>query len=680
MELESMKLQLIARMNALKQQEQALESVLRSAEQEQQTSISSFKSDISSALDHLHSIRSTFSAVSGQIDALHSLATDVSSGISPIDLAILRCTETASHVRHYSDLTECLGSIDDHIQARDIPKSVDFVHRLMGVPASLLSQENARKVAESRTAVLRLLRQAMEADGADQIGIFNFFCACQGEIEGLGILADLQYRFILDATRVDYVALSQLQRPAVGDDSAAPHLAAYVKFLDCIAQRMLVYKPLLSEPGHFAVFIRLLLERCDDRITDIIRKFSDFRAIPQLEGKSSTTDVELSLLDRVNDEIAGFAKQWSLFETFVKRKLESGLNTRFFTECRFKDPTIAATGFPQQQGASRALMDLLMSYLSLTESFLRSVSSNLIGVVKSLSQNEEVTNAIVDLFFVYHRVLDRSLETHTVMTTCTLLNVISEIIRSSLAPVLQVKAPLRKFGDVTAKPGVMVNACALCAQYVQKLVSLSETSIARQFSGDALAAIQSGIGGLKECGTALEDGLKLQIDAMANDLTDSCHGLASSFRDVQWEKPISAQTEAQLQNDFKTNFGRVFGSHKRCLSETNFERLMGLLTPRFAHELEEVVAKKKFSLSGGVLLKRAIPMLISLFECESPFERLNDMVTVLSLAEHEDIATVWGKRARIEKPVKFNLNELKAVINLRIDWAGKDLGFLLQDS
>jgi hypothetical protein len=60
----------------------------------------------------------------------------------------------------------------------------------------------------------------------------------------------------------------------------------------CIAQRVLAFLPSLTEPGHLSVFIRLLLDRCDDRITEIIRKFS-----------------ELSLLDRVNDEIAGIAKQ-----------------------------------------------------------------------------------------------------------------------------------------------------------------------------------------------------------------------------------------------------------------------------------------------------------------------------------------------------------------------------------
>jgi hypothetical protein len=350
-------------------------------------------------------------------------------------------------------------------------------------------------------------------------------------------------------------------------------------------------------------------------------------------------------------------------------------------EFRFKSPTLAGTGFPQQAGASRALMDLLMSYLTLTENFLRSVSANLIGVVKSLSQTEEVTNAIVDLFFVYHRVLDRSIETHTVTTTCTLFNVITEIIHSDLAPILQVKSQdRRKLGDVTGKAGVLVNACAQCTQYVQKLVTLTETSIGRQFSDDALAAIQSGISDLKECGMALEAGLKVQIDAMTRELTAPCQALVAPFHEVQWDKAISAQTEAQLQGEFKTRFGRTFGNYKKSLNEANFARLITQLTPVFTLKLEEVVKTKKFSLAGGVLLKRAIPMLITLFECEPPFEKLNNIVTVLSLPEHEDIATVWGKRAKVEKPIRLKINELKDVMSLRNDWAGKDLGFLLEDA
>jgi hypothetical protein len=215
---------------------------------------------------------------------------------------------------------------------------------------------------------------------------------------------------------------------------------------------------------------------------------------------------------------------------------------------------------------------------------------------------------------------------------------------------------------------------------VQKLVTLTETSIGRQFSDDALAAIQSGISDLKECGMALEAGLKAQIDAMTRELTAPCQALAAPFNEVQWDKTISAQTEAQLQGEFKTRFGRSFGNYKKSLNEANFAGLMTQLTPVFTQKLEDVVKTKKFSPAGVVLLKRAIPMLIALFECEPPFERLNDIVTVLSLPEHEDIAAVWGRRAKVEKPVRLKLNELKVVMSLRSDWAGKDLGFLFEDS
>lgn len=185
---------------------------------------------------------------------------------------------------------------------------------------------------------------------------------------------------------------------------------------------------------------------------------------------------------------------------------------------------------------------------------------------------------------------------------------------------------------------------------------------------------------MNECGLALEAGLKAQIDAMAKELSGGCQDLVIPFNAVQWDKTISAQMEARLQEDFKARFAKVFGNYKTFLSGPNFEKLMGILTPAFTQRLEDVIKTKKFSTSGVVLLKRAMPMLIGLFECETPFERVNDILTVLTLSAYENVADVWGKRAKIERPVKLKLNELKAVMALRIDWAGKDLGFLFEDS
>jgi hypothetical protein len=686
MALEAMKQQLLARMSGLAQREQALESVIRSAEQDQQESVAAFKSEIAASLGHLHALPATFVAASRQIDSVHGLASNLSWRIREVDTAISRCTEAAAHARYYADLTECLGSIDAHIRAADLAESSASVQRLLRVPPDLLTPDDGARVARAREAVLRLLKEAMTPDGADTPALFNFFCECQAAGEGLELLANLQYQFILDATRADHVALSQLPRPAPGDDSPAPHLSAYVKFLDCIAQRVFFFLPHLTEPGHLAVLIRLMLDRCDDRITDIIRKFSEFRTISQLperRARPGSTDLELSMLDRVNDEIAGFAKQWTLFENFLKGKLRAGITAPFFVNYKFQVSTRPDTGLPEkQQGAIRALLELLMSYVALTEKFLRSASSNLISVVKSLSQTEDVTNAIVDLFYVYHHVLGRSIETHSVTATCTIFNVITGIIHSELAPALEAKAQeRRKLGDVTGKAGVLVNAYALCAQLVQKLVTVTKPSIEGEFPDhEDLSLIQSGLSDLRQSGMALEAGLKAQIDGITNSLSGAPQELVLPFTAIRWsDKTISAQTEAKLQETFKAQFLKVFGNYKKALSDTNFQSLMAVFAPVFAQKLEEVIKGKKFSEQGVILLKRALPLLINLFETEAPFQRLADIVTVLSLQAPEDIPRVWGSRATVTNPVKFKLSELKAIVALRTEWGSNDLGFLFEE-
>jgi hypothetical protein len=663
-------------MNALKQQEQAFESVMRSNEQEQQESVAAFKSDIATALDNLHAIPATFSAIYGQIDSIYRLAYDLSWRIRDVDTAISRCSETAARVRHYADLTECLGSIDDLIAAKDFAKSADFVRRLLEVSAELLSPENSEHIEAARKSVLQLLHERLESGDADPAEIFGCFASCHAQDEGIKCLADLHYKFIIEATRHDVVSLHQLPRPAPTDDAIAPHVETYVKFLDTIAQRIVQAAGSLGDPARYAVFVRLLLERCDGMIESIIQEFREHRTVDHFEKEClRNAEINLAMIDRVTEEISSFAKQWSLFEKFLRGKLRPGIGDPFFIGYRekFKFATAASTGLTPQSEANRALQLALVSYANLTQSFLGRVSSNLISLIRPMAQSEAVSNAIVDLFFVYHRILRRSIDTHSVTTTCTVFNVITGIIRDDLMPAVRIHT---RPNDILGKTGVLINACALGDVYVQKLVALSEGAISKQFSDDGLAAIQSGLSDLKSCGSEFETIRRRHEKSMTTELTSPCLNLKNGFSRVPWNGEISAQTETELHEGFKAEFGAVFGSYKKVLSSTNWANIIKKMAAAFAPELERIVKTKKFNATGALLLKRAVVWLAGLFENQAEFKKLVDMAAVMTLPAPENVDDIWGKRATGPDTVTLSIDEMREVLKLREDWATKDFSFL----
>ena len=683
MSLEAKKQQLLARQKALKQQEQVLEAIMTASEQEQQESIAEFKADIIAALQKLKTIPGTFAAASKQIDSVYGLSSDLSWRIKEVDTAISRCAEAAAYVRHFADLAECLGSIDGLIARKEVAQSCDFMRRLLEIPSALLTHEDAERIQNSRKSLLVLLREKIKEDGAEPGLLFGYFSDCDAQEEGLRQIADLAYLSVLEETRHACVELSQLPKASPMDDSIAPHVGTYVKLLDCIAQRIVKSIPILNDTSQFVVFVRLLLERCDERIADIIKKYSDYRSLDVLERKCDKMgeDLELRVIDSVNEEISNFAKQWSSFEKFVKDKIRTGIQSEFFKTYKFKSPTAAGTGLPQQSEASRSLQFILMSYATLTQAYIRKIAEDQLALVKAMKDTEEVTNAIEDLFFVFHRSLNRSIKTQSVAIPCTIFNVITEICRRDLMQAVGVSddsitARFRaKATGFSGKASVMINACRMSHICLQKLIALIETTIIKLFTDDNLTAMQLGLRDLKTCGSDLEKVLTGQIDRIVNSLTPACKSMCMPFRNMQWSSNITAQTEAQLQDGLKGMWEQAFEKYRKELNEPNYNALMDQMSAIFAESLEAAILQKNFNQNGAVLFKRMVKFMSGLFRHPDKFRRLTDISCVLTLSGPEDLPQVWGQKA--ENPVQLTYQELKAVVRMRADWRDSDLGVVL---
>ena len=306
MELEALKQRLLSRMSDLKQQEQALELILSSTEKEQSEAIELFKTEINSAFSSLSNVPENFAIASKKMDSIFTLANNLSSRIQEVDTAISRCTDASNYVNHLADLHECLGSIDKDLEEKNIHKICDSIHRLIQIPEGLLNQEESNKINEARKKTIRILQDHFSTS-EDLNQMFDYFIQIDAKKEGIEIFVQAQRQKIIDEIHDDRITLIQLPPAPVTDDSRAPHVDVYVKLLNLISSRILSSLVALHDPGHFSVFIRLLLERMDTNIEEIIKQYSEYRKLDDLEQNSET---RLTSLDLVNEEISIFAHQF----------------------------------------------------------------------------------------------------------------------------------------------------------------------------------------------------------------------------------------------------------------------------------------------------------------------------------------------------------------------------------
>ncbi|KAH0793375.1 conserved oligomeric Golgi complex subunit 4 [Histomonas meleagridis] len=651
-------------MNSYKQQEEALQSFIASNEHQQTESINTFKKELNSALSSLLEIPRIFSSSSKQINSVFILASDLSDRIEEVDTAISRCTQTASYVKNLADLTECLGTIDNYISKKDIIQCCDHIHRLLQIPHHLLSPTDSAKIDSARKATLLILNEKLEENPTE---IFQYYNKCGAQVEGINQLADLQHKQILEETRDIRINLIQSIKPTSNnDENRAPHVEVYVKFLDCISSHILTSIPILSDPGQFAVFIRLLLDRCDDKIEEIISNYSDYRNLHDLEMKcSESKEIKPAILDLVNDEISIFAHQFALFDNFIKTKIKFGIKTDFFKNYKFKFST-SNSGTPQHTKFTRSIQFLLVQYALFTQYYLRSVTKELLAIIQSMSNTESVVNAIDDLFFILHRTLNRSVITDSASTTCTIFNVISLAIRDQLMPII--KTTTSKLGGNQSRNCILMNTMDGVKMYISKLSSMIETTVSKHFTDDDLAAISSGLNDLKNCGKQLEADLEIQFDALIRNLRPQTEKLCDVFLRAQMANDVSVEMEIQLQEDFKAGFGKIFNGYKDLLNKSNYELLLKSLAPYFTKRLETVIMSKKFDANGAVLMRRIVNWLETFFFCPSAFERVIDITKVLTMQSPDELNFKNNEKNKLS----IEQSIIIRITRLRVDWQSTD--------
>jgi len=667
MELENLRVQLVSSLNALRQQENALTASIIN-ETEQASSIKTFQNQLSTSLSNLSSIPTYFASASRTISNVYSLASDLSWRIKEVDMANSRCKEAALHIRRFADLSECMGSIGGAIEQENVPLCCDYIKRLLEIPKNLLSAEDCSKIEGYRTATLELLRRKLQTE-SDPARVFEYFADCGAQTEGIKEYSVFQHQQIVSKTDYDRVVLTQ-QKPIQNDESRAPHIEVFIKLLDVISSHILGSLSTLNDSGQFAVFIRLILELNDQKIEGIIQLYNQYRSLEKL---SQTTPP--AFLDMVNDEISTIAHQFSLFENFIKNRIKNGVSSAFFKNYLFKYPTILSSGMPQHTQSRRSIQELLANFVVITQFYTNVVSEELLSTISSMSNPESVINSVEDLFFVFQRLLSRSITTNSASTTCSVFNIMTNIIRDKLVSTIIQQSNSVKNADVGGKISILLNTYDLTSVYLTKLLGSVETSVIKIFSGDDLVAIRPGIEDLKRCNDSLLATREKLFDELIKSARNQLEPLIEVFKVQQWTneqgKQINVEMESLLQGSFSKQYQAFIQTYKNALNNSNFEKFRVIFSSLFAKRFENLLLQKKFDYKGAILLDRIIKFFVSSFSHNDAFSRLKSIAYVISRESFEELADIPP-----QPDASFDAKEVRRYVGLRLDWQNANLALI----
>ena len=662
--LEALKIQLINSLKGLKEHEELLLSVDTNQE-EQIKNENDFKNELDSALKSLEQVPKSFTLASNQISSVYSIAQDLSFRINVIDEALSRCQSAAKHVQMFADLFECLNTIEDAIQSKNIEQCCQIISKLIAIPKNLLSKEDNEKIEKYRQTTLDILKRQMK-DEQDPALIFSYYEKCGAQVQGVKEYTNIQFQQITQDENPKYMKLHQMNASSFEDKQEAPHIRVFVEYLNGICLHINESRATIKEPGQFSVFIRLLLQLADQPINQLIQEFARYRSVEYLCGEIKSNEFGYSCL--VCDEMASISKQYSQFQKFISNLVKPGLQTQFFKNYSFDKETNQSTGLAINTESERQLRLLLSEYTMLTSNFANTVIQEDMLAKLNFQKNQETMDTISDVFFFFNEILTRTFRANSASTAVSVCNLISALVRTLFETLKEQDQNPYKFREINGLFGTLWNASELTNVHILKLVDTFEKSN-KHFTGDDSEIIKSTIIEYKSFSDELRQRMTKYLEKAMSNLTPYFENLLNIFRQ-SWtrdtpENPINVEMEMSLESDFSVTYEKFFVNYFKTLNKTNKEQLILAIARRFAQRFEDLIKKKRFDQKGAVLLDRLVKFFIKTM-IEAPFNRLKQIAFIMTRESKDEIQEAFGDNP----PCEWTLTreETDHFADLKLGW------------
>jgi len=302
---------------------------------------------------------------------------------------------------------------------------------------------------------------------------------------------------------------------------------------------------------------------------------------------------------------------------------------------------------------------------------------------KKFSIQEIITSSMVDdIFFVFRKVIGRSISSLSSPTTCAILNLSTSNFDIIYIPFLEKLLEFTYISDFDKRRDyylVILNDLFYTKEFMKQMQDqLKETTTHKFKNEDEIKMITQCLMG----GTFIS--LEKRINQMLKESTEKIVGVLGSslnqsiwpFRNVNYEITDVEFENYEINDPFAMDFmGSLYSllePYKRKLAQQNFDILIHLISVQIASILEGHIMQKKFNQLGGIQLSKDIRKIIE-FLCNltseqnvrHKFTRLSQISHLLTLDKATDVLEYWGQEGYIWK---LDMLEIKLVLGRRSDF------------
>ncbi|XP_052818537.1 conserved oligomeric Golgi complex subunit 4-like [Mya arenaria] len=690
-------------------------------------------------LPNLQKLETDSKQLSSMVSFTSTLAENVSSKVRQLDLAKSRVTSCIERVEDILDLKYCTDGVQQALQNEDYEKAASHIHRFRNLDENVLRMSDIASEGSSLDTSFRLLHESEEklrvivsnkfdasvhsGDVASIQRFFKIFPLLGQHEEGLTKFGKyLAAKLSDEADKTLRLALHGTDP----DDKRAKVLFAdtITKLFEQIAKALEIHQALVeSYYGHGQLFtlVKILQKECDRRTRKIIEQFKNKRdfdlRVQQVQQclmfhkQPATEKPDSKNLDVLLSEVVLLNTRADLYLRFVKRRLVSDFESAFEDEAKRKEKCDEVEGFIQNCDTSRLMQELICSYITMEEFFMREMVLKAV-VMDSIESGSHTSSMVDDAFFIVKKCVRRAMSSSSVDGVCAMLNHACTILEQDFREVLfgRVRAGFPSGFDLSQAYNMVqssiqqgklqasdtekaktqfittVNNAEVSCDYCKQLKTSLEDEVSKfysqgsQQSKNKLESCLSDIGsaaakfkdvvefGFSQLTTAvIKPRIKPQIDiflSVSHNITEDDY---SNFE----------ANDPWVQN-FIVAVDTVLGNFKESLTSNNYEKFVSLIMNEITTTLEKAVLKTSFNRLGGLQFDKELRQLtgyltsVTTWTIRDKFARLTQMATILNLERVDELLDYWGPNSG---PMTWRLtpSEVRQVLSLRIDFRTDDI-------
>ncbi|KYQ93793.1 hypothetical protein DLAC_05186 [Tieghemostelium lacteum] len=309
-------------------------------------------------------------------------------------------------------------------------------------------------------------------------------------------------------------------------------------------------------------------------------------------------------------------------------------------------------------------------------------SPNSIGQPPGSRINFKISSMLDDIFFVFRKVIQRSIQSLNTSTACSIINQSCSTFELNFLPFIESLLQFTFQGDFDEKRDIfliILNDLKTTQLYLQKILEqLTEQSIQKFknendqkmisicLGGDNFTSISKKIDQLLH--TNLEKLLKI-LSTVINQYLWPIRRISFELKDTDFE---IYEINDPFVLDFISNMVQLLEPYKKNLLNQNLDELIHLIANHIAIILEEHIMQSFFNQLGGIHLSKDLRKIIE-FLCtltteqnvRHKFTKLTQISHILTFDQVNDVMDYWDLK---EYNWKLNPLQIKQVLGRRTDF------------